>query len=166
MNLSRFLTEDLIKLEMTTVIDPLEEAGSVEKWRLNAKEQILSELVDLLEEGHRLGNKNKLLIDFFNREKKASTAIGHGVAVPHIRSLQAKDFMMAFARSTEGYDFDAPDKEPVHMFFIMAAPPYDDSLYLRVFRSLAEMLQYETFREELMSVESPGEVIRVVRSME
>ncbi len=166
MNLSRFLTEDLIKLEMTTVIDPLEEGGSVEKWKLNAKEQILGELVDLLEKGHRLGNKNKLLIDFFNREKKASTAIGHGVAVPHIRSLQAKDFMMAFARSTEGYDFDAPDKEPVHMFFIMAAPPYDDSLYLRVFRSLAEMLQYETFREELMSVESPGEVIRVVRSME
>jgi mannitol/fructose-specific phosphotransferase system IIA component (Ntr-type) len=166
MNLSRFLTEDLIKLEMTTAIDPLEEGGSVEKWKLNAKEQVLAELVDLLEKGHRLGNKNKLLIDFFNREKKASTAVGHGVAVPHIRSLQAKDFMMAFARSTEGYDFDAPDKEPVRMFFIMAAPPYDDSLYLRVFRSLAEMLQYETFREELMSVESPGEVIRAVRSME
>lgn len=166
MNLSRFLTEDLIKLEMTTVIEPLEEGASIDKWRLNAKEKILIELIDLLETGSRVGNKNKLFLDFFNREKKATTAIGHGVAVPHIRSLQAKEFMMAFARSTQGYDFEAIDGEPVHLFFIMAAPPYDDNLYLRVFRSLAEMLHYDTFRDELMSASSPGEVIRMIRAME
>jgi PTS system fructose-specific IIC component len=166
MNLSRFLTEDLIKLEMTTVIEPLGEGASIERWRLNAKELILSELVDLLETESRVGNRTKLLLDFFNREKKATTAIGHGVAVPHIRSLQAKEFMMAFARSTPGYDFDAPDGQPVHLFFVMAAPPYDDNLYLRVFRALAEMLHYETFRKELISVTSPGEVIRAIRSME
>ena len=166
MNLSRFLTEDLIKLEMTTVIEPPEEGASIEKWRLNAKEAILSELVDLLETGSRVGNKNKLLLDFFNREKKATTGIGHGVAIPHIRSLQAKEFMMAFARSTQGYDFESLDGAPVHLFFVMAAPPYDDNLYLRVFRALAEMLHYDTFRAELMSAESPGEIIRMVRAME
>ncbi len=166
MNLSRYFTEDLIKLEMTTVIEPPGEDESLNRWRQHSKELIIEELVSLLEVGNRIGNRNKLLIDFINRERKATTAIGHGVAVPHVRSMQAKEFMIAFARSTEGYDFEALDGNPSHMFFIMAAPPYDDTLYLKVFKSLAEMLQYESFREELMSLQSPGELIRALRAME
>ncbi len=166
MNISRYLTEDMILMEMETSIEPLGEGNGVAKWRQNAKHQVLTELVALLNRGARVGNPTKLLLDFFNREKQASTAIGHGVAVPHIRSLQAKDFMIAIGRSTEGYDFGAIDEQPVHLFFAMAAPPYDDTLYLRVFRSLAEMLQYESFREELLAASSPGEIIRTVRAAE
>ncbi|UCG60959.1 MAG: PTS sugar transporter subunit IIA [Candidatus Zixiibacteriota bacterium] len=156
----------MIKLEMDTVIEPPGEDESLEKWRQNGKEMIIEELVSLLEVGNRIGNRNKLLIDFINRERKATTGLGYGVAVPHVRSMQAKDFMIAFARSTEGYDFGSLDTSPTHLFFIMAAPPYDDNLYLKVFKSLAEMLQYESFREELMSLQSPGELIRALRAME
>jgi len=166
MNLSRYLTENVVKLEMTTAIESPNDGASIEKWRQQNKELILQELVDLLESGYRIGNKSKLFIDFINRERKASTGIGHGVAVPHIRSMQAKDFMMAFARSTPGYDFDAIDNQPTHLFFVMAAPPYDDALYLKAFKALAETLQYDSFRQELMTAQSPGEVIRAFRAME
>lgn len=166
MNISRFLTEDLIRIEMETVIQPPGENNNIDKWRQGAKEIILSELVDLLEDGHRVGNRTKLLLDFVNREKKATTGLSDGVAVPHIRSLQAKEFMMAIGRSTPGYDFGSLDGKPTHLFFTMAAPPYDDSLYLRVFKALAGMLQYESFRKELLDASSPGEVIRAIRSME
>ncbi len=166
MNISRYINERLVKLEMDTRIDPPEEGMSIEKWRQQSKAQILFELVDLLDENARVGNRNKLLLDFVNREKKASTAIGSGVAVPHIRSKHASEFMMAFARSTKGYDFDSLDSKPTHLFFIMAAPPYDDSLYLKIFKTLAGMLRYDSFREELMTISSPGELIRAIRSME
>ncbi len=166
MNISRALTEDLIKLEMSTVVEPYEDGTSLEKWRQQGKELILEELVNLLINGNRVGNVTKLLIDFINRERKATTAIGDGIAIPHIRSMQAKELIIAFARSSEGYDFDSPDGKPTHLFFVMAAPPYDDSLYLRVFKSLVEMLQYESFRQELMTVSHPGELIRTIRGME
>ena len=165
MNLARYLTEKRIKLEMETVIEPCEEGASPDRWLQDSKESILTELVSLLHNGVHVGNTRKLLIDFINRERKATTGLGHGVAVPHIRSLQAKDFMMAFARSTKGYDFDSLDHKPTHLFFVMAAPPYDDTLYLKAFKTLAEMLQYESFRQELMRVKSPGEIIRTIRSM-
>ncbi len=166
MNISRYMNERLVKLEMDTHIDPPEEGTSIERWRQQSKEQILFELVDLLDENARVGNRNKLLLDFVNREKKASTAIGSGIAIPHIRSKHATEFMIALGRSIKGYDFDSLDGKPTHLFFIMAAPPYDDSLYLKVFKTLAEMLQYDSFREELMSAASPGELIRAIRSME
>jgi PTS system fructose-specific IIC component len=160
------MAEERVKLEMVSVIEPPAENGSVDKWRQKAKAVILEELVDLLEQGNRIGNKTKLVLDFVNREKKATTGIGMGVAIPHIRSMQAKDFTIAFARSTEGYDFDSLDGNPVHLFFIMAAPPYDDSLYLKAFKALAEMLQHDEFRRQLMELKSPGELIRAVRAME
>jgi PTS system fructose-specific IIC component len=166
MNISRYLTEEMIKMEMETLIDPPGENNSIEKWRLSAKQKVLTELVELLNQGTGVSNSNKLLIDFFNREKQASTAIGHGIAIPHIRSLQARDFIIAVARSTTGYEFAAMDEKPVHLFFVMAAPPYEDTLYLRVFRTLAEMLRYESVREELMTATSPGEIIRTIRAAE
>jgi PTS system fructose-specific IIC component len=151
---------------MTTVIEPYEEGASFEKWRQRGKELILEELVTLLENGNRVGNRSKLVTDFINRERQASTAIGNGIAIPHIRSMQAKKFMVAFGRSTDGYDFDSPDGEVSRLFFVMAAPPYEDSLYLRVFKSLMEMLRYKPFREELLNVSSPGELLRAIRRAE
>jgi PTS system fructose-specific IIC component len=166
MKLSRYMREDVIKLEMTTVLETSDDGNSIERWRQRGKETIINELVDLLESGYRIGNKSKLVLDFINREKKATTGIGHGVAIPHIRSMQAKDFMIAFARSNSGYDFEATDNQPAHLFFVMAAPPYDDVLYLKAFKALAEMLQYESFRQELLTIQTPGEIIRAIRSME
>jgi fructose PTS system EIIBC or EIIC component len=166
MNLSRYMNENLIRLEMSTEIEPLPDGNSPEKWRNQAKEKILEELVEILDTGARIGNRTRLLTDFVNRERKASTALGHGVAVPHIRSLQAKDFMIGFARSTDGYDFGAPDDAPVHLFFVMASPPYDDTLYLKAFKALSELLHDASFRNELMTLASPGEVIRAIRMRE
>ena len=129
------------------------------------QQQIIDELVSILEQSGQIGNRTKFLNDFINRERKATTAIGYGLAIPHIRSMQAKNFMLGFARSSRGYDFGAMDEEPTRLFFIMAAPPYDDVRYLRVFKALAETLRYESFREELLSLKTPYEVIRAIESM-
>ena len=166
MNISRYLKEESIVLAFKPEQGkPPEDSNSI-RWKDRNKEQVLSDLVDLMEKSGRIGNKCKLLTDFINRERKATTAIGHGIAIPHVRTMQAKEFIIGFARSDEGIDFNSPDQEPVHLFFIMAAPPYDDNLYLKVFKALAESLQYESFRQELMDAQAPYEVIRAFKKME
>jgi PTS system fructose-specific IIC component len=167
MDLSRFLKPELIKLKMEAEIDSDPDSQvHPDKLLWRRKQAILCELVELLEKSGRVGNSKKLLVDFLNREKKASTGIGHGIAIPHIRSMQAKEFIMGFARSEDGYDFDSLDKRSVHLFFVMAAPPYDDSLYLKVFKALAQMLRFDYFREELLQASSEYEIIRAIKKME
>lgn len=167
LNISRCLKPELIKLELQTNSDFDAENNLSPKKRLwKAKHAVLEELVDLLDQSGKVCNKKKLFVDLFNREKKASTGIGKGIAFPHVRTMQARDFVMGFARSTEGYDFDSLDKKPVHLFFAMVAPPYDDTLYLRVFKSLASLLQYDSLREELLAAKSEHEIIRAIRRME
>ena len=167
MDISRFLKPELVKLEMETEIDSDPDSQvHPDKLLWRRKEAILCELVELLERSGKVGNPKKLLVDFLNREKKASTGIGHGIAVPHIRSMQAKELIMGFARSVEGYDFDSMDNGSVHLFFVMAAPPYDDALYLKVFKALAQMLRFDYFREELLEASSEYEIIRAIKKME
>lgn len=165
LNIARFMSEELIKLEMDTVTPEYVDGSSVEKWRQKLKEMIIDELVTLLENSGRIGNRSKFQTDFVNRERKATTAIGYGIAIPHIRSMQAKSFMIGFARSARGYDFGALDDKPTKLFFVMAAPPYDDIQYLRVFKALAEILRYDGFREELHQAATPYEIIRAIESM-
>ncbi len=166
MNIARFMKEDMIVLNLQVEQEPPPEEPNSYKWQERNKERILAELVTILDKSGRTGNNCKLLTDFINRERKATTAIGHGIAVPHVRTMQAKEFLIGFARANEGYNFDSPDSEPVKLFFIMAAPPYDDNFYLKIFKGLAETLQYETFRHELLTAKEPYDIIRAFKKME
>lgn len=167
MDISRYLKPELIKLEMETEIhiDP-DSSLHPDKILWMRKEAILEELVDLLDISGKVGNRRKLLVDLVNREKKATTGIGDGLALPHVRTMQAKEFIIGLARSKKGYDFDSLDKESVHLFFVMAAPPYEDALYLKVFKALAEILRFDYFREELLNASSEYEIIRAIKKME
>lgn len=167
MNISRYLKSDLIKLNLQTQVEYDPQTGELTKRRLReAKIRLLTEMVEVMELSGRVGNPSRLVTDLYNREKKASTAIGHGIALPHVRTYQAKDLIIAVGRSVEGIEFDAPDGKPVHLFFVMAAAPYDDSLYLRVFKALAENLRFGYFRDRLLNAAEEFDIIRAFREME
>lgn len=166
MSVWRYFKEELILLDFYAEQEPEPEDSASEKWKKRNKERILSGLVDILEKSDKIINRCKLLTDFINRENKATTAIGEGIAVPHVRSMQAKDFVIALARNVDGYEFDSIDEQPVSLFFAMAAPPYDDNLYLRVFKELSMNLQHDYFRQELLDAEQPYDIIRAFKNME
>ncbi|MFQ6103435.1 MAG: PTS sugar transporter subunit IIA [Candidatus Glassbacteria bacterium] len=165
MNISRFLKPELIKLELEYQKE-LEDEEPTPKALWEIKRGILEELVDLLCLSGEIRNRSKALQDLYNRERKATTALGRGVAIPHVRTIQAKSFVIGFTRSQEGQYFDSLDGKPVHIFFPMVAPPYDDSLYLRVFKALAELVRYPGFMDTLMEAETPFEIIRAIKSIE
>ncbi len=170
MQISRYMSVDLIQLEMQTEFIEVEEDGAdievTEKVLQSRKELLLQECVQLLDKSGKISNPSKLLTDLFNREKKATTALGKGIAIPHVRTMQAKEFVIGFARSTAGYEFGAPDNERVHLFVPMAAPPYDDTLYLKVFKTLAELFSYRQLYEQIMTAEQPYDVIRAIQEIE
>jgi mannitol/fructose-specific phosphotransferase system IIA component (Ntr-type) len=136
-----------------------------EKYIWQAKEIVLLELAELVTSGGRASSTNKLLADLLNREKKASTGLVRGIAIPHVRTQNAREMIFAFARSTPGIEFDCLDGEPAHLFFVIVAPPYDDQVYLRIYKQMAMAFQSTDVKEEFLSATTPGEVIRAMRLM-
>ena len=167
MNFRRFLSPEAIHLDLETTLIPEGELPEgfdpMSRQNLNRiRESVIGELSDLLAATGEVPHRNRLLKDLLNREKKAGTATGSGIAFPHVRTLQVKSFIMAFGRSREGLPFDAPDDEPVHLFFAMAAPPYDDRTYLKVYRSLASLLLEPEHREQFLIADDPSEILRAL----
>lgn len=170
MNLARLLDPELILLEMKTQDVPAEEREEIpqEKYVLAQKEIILGEIVDLLDSSGRIGHRNKLLLDLFNREKRAGTGLERGIAIPHVRTPQAKEFLFAFARSTPGLEFDCQDGKLAHLFFILVAPPYDDALYLKIYRKLATAFVNSGYSltQEFLDARDEGEILRTLRQID
>ncbi|MCE9581693.1 MAG: PTS sugar transporter subunit IIA [Planctomycetes bacterium] len=165
MNLTRYLKPAQIKVELTTLPSPPPDGASPDKHRWELKESALSELCDLLDSSGKTGNKSKLLTDLVNREKKSSTAVGRGVAIPHVRTMQAKELILAVGRSSAGIDFDAPDGEPVRLFFAMVAPPYDDQLYLKIYKEIGSLILNDESRQRLLDAKNEHEIIRIFQTL-
>ncbi|MFH1143442.1 MAG: PTS sugar transporter subunit IIA [Candidatus Eisenbacteria bacterium] len=166
MNLARLIRPECILLELRTTAPP-EPEGEFDRTRYvwAIKDAVIGELAEVMAESGRIGNINRLRNDLINREKKATTGLAFGVAVPHVRTREAREFLLGFARSTPGLPFDSLDGNPTHMFFVLVAPPYDDTMYLRVYKQIAEAFTYRDPTRMLMEAQSGGEIIRAFKDL-
>jgi mannitol/fructose-specific phosphotransferase system IIA component (Ntr-type) len=169
-NVLRFLRPACIQLPLVTQPVPLpddpeeETPGQVAKRLAKEKGLVMEELAGVLARCEDVVNPTKLLRDLEHRERNATTAIGNGVAIPHVRTLQARSFIMGFARAAgEGLAYGAADGEPVRLFFLMAAPPYDDRVYHQVHREVATILTDDDLVDDLLRAEAPQDVFNLLR---
>jgi nitrogen PTS system EIIA component len=101
------------------------------------KDEILRELVGLL--GLDEKSEGILFKMLKRRENLGSTGIGHGIAIPHCRSLVVNRLRLAFGRKPNGVDYKAIDDQPVRDFFLIVAPPLEVSnQYLPVLGKIAQ----------------------------
>jgi PTS system nitrogen regulatory IIA component len=83
------------------------------------------------------------------RERMGSTAIGHGVAIPHGRNAAFGATRAAFLRLVPAVDFNAADGEPVDLVFAMAVPADFNQQHLQLLSDIAERCADPAFRAAL-----------------
>lgn len=86
-----------------------------------------------------------------NRERLASTAIGHGVAIPHGRIAGLEQTCGVFLRLGQPVDFGAADGIPVDLVLAMAVPEHFVQQHLQQLAELAERFAAHEFRQGLRS---------------
>ena len=128
--------------------------------------EVLSNLVELApleEERDRL----KLLEQLQAREALASTALGHGVALPHPRT-PSKDFvtapMVVVAMLDGEADWKALDEEPVHTAILLLSPSPQE--HLQVLSRIAFLLREESFVEALRTHAAAENLLELVTRLE
>jgi PTS system nitrogen regulatory IIA component len=83
------------------------------------------------------------------REHLGSTAIGHGIAIPHGRSPTLEAPRGALLRLQPAVDFNASDGQEVDLVFAMAVPDHYTHQHLMLLSELAERFSDERFRTAL-----------------
>lgn len=163
MRLSQIIRGGFVCFEMTTRDEPPEDEDyDRAKHVRSVKRSAVAEICDLFEGGGQVLNRSKLFTDIWNREKRATTAIGSGIAIPHVRTMQARSVVLGFSRSESGLSFDAPDEEPVRLFFSVIGPRHEEAAYLRIYREIARMFRYDGARRMLLEATEEWQVLRVL----
>lgn len=148
MKLSKFCEEDLMTFDLQG----------------QSKEDVIAELVDMAAQSNLVRDRDDLLAAVLEREKLVTTGVGYGVAFPHAKTRALKGIVIVFGRSDVGVDFEAMDKKPVHLFFLIAAPEDAIGAHLNVMARLSYIMKSEKNRERLMRAKTAGEVMLIIDS--
>jgi mannitol/fructose-specific phosphotransferase system IIA component (Ntr-type) len=124
------------------------------------RDGVIAELVSALDKAGRLGkgNSKEIIKAMIKREKEASTGMGKGVAVPHVKHPGVKDVVAAVGGSSAGIDFDSLDKQPVYSVFLLISPADNPDKHLQAMESVFKHLQKDKFRKFLRQCESSEEI--------
>jgi mannitol/fructose-specific phosphotransferase system IIA component (Ntr-type) len=111
----------------------------------------ITELVKALQNAGKIKNDDvqKITRAVIKRENEASTGMGKGVAIPHVKHHTVKKLIAALGQSNTGIDFAALDKKPVYSIILLLSPPDEPDKHLQAMEKIFRHLQQEKFRKFL-----------------
>ena len=125
----------------------------------------ITELVSALADSGSLGGNNKTRVAkaIIKREQEASTGMGKGVALPHIKDKAVKEVIAAIGKSSAGLDFSSLDKEPVYSVILLISPVDNPDKHLQAMENMFKHLQQEKFRKFLMQSQTAEQMEDLLR---
>ena len=92
-----------------------------------------------------------------------STAIGKGIAIPHVRLSSVTDLVMAVGVCKKPIsDYQTIDDEPVNLLFMIAAAYNQHSLYLKTISHFCGKLKQEGLHENIINAKDAQEVFSLL----
>lgn len=121
------------------------------------KENVLTNLVDLLAVSPSIRNRDDLLKGIFAREELMSTGIGFGVGIPHVRIEAVTDLVMAVAVCKEAIkDYASLDNQPVQIVCMLAARSDQHTKYIRALAAVSNRLKDKATRANIIESNDPA----------
>jgi len=96
------------------------------------------------------------------RESRASTALGHGVAVPHARVAGIDECRAAFLRLAHPVDFGAADGKRVDLVLALLVPEHDIDAQLQRLAEIADRFADPEYRAALRKARDAGHLRRLL----
>jgi len=125
-----------------------------------SRNETIQALVDCLDEKGRLNDKEEFLNAIIEREKIVTTGIGMGVAIPHAKLTGYDDFFIAIAVLNQGVEWDALDKTPVRLVFMIGGPDDKQTEYLQILSGITLALKNEERRKKMINAANAEDVIK------
>ncbi len=129
-----------------------------------AKNDLFAALVGALAAHDVAVHADALLRVLLEREAMGTTAMGWGLALPHVRSHVVNRTALAFARLRKPLDFGAADGAPVTVALLLVAPyGTGGALYPPLLAVLASAVHDEAGRARLLGVEKFEDFERMIQ---
>ena len=131
-----------------------------------SKDDILSELVQVIGNAHGIKQVKDVLRAVRDREAVLSTGIGNAVAIPHGKSPVVDDLVMAAGVTSAPVDFNSLDGEPVRLVFLLVGPETAAGAHIKALSRISRLVRREEARQQLIEAASAEEFFRALQEAE
>jgi len=129
--ISRFSAEELMVVDLDS----------------ETREGAIAKLAQAMEQGKFITNADSLVKAALDRESVLSTAMGNGIAFPHVRGVEGGALTLALGVSKKGIDWGG---ESVNLVFLSAIPVAVSAFYLRLMAGLAQAFEKAPNRKAVL----------------
>jgi len=132
---------------------------------VNSRDDALEALVESLASTGKVANRESFYKAILDREKIVSTGIGMGVAIPHAKMDEFDSFFIAVGIQKEkGLEWNALDKAPVKLIFMIGGPENRQTEYLQILSRLTFALKNVELRKSLLTSDKKKLVLELFAS--
>jgi len=149
-----------------TLMEILSPKAIIVDLRGDTKEAIIAELVDALEVGKVITQRQKVLQSVLEREKIMSTGIGDGIAIPHGKSDAVVSLAAALGTHKRGVDFESLDGEPAYVFFLLVSPTNVSGPHIKALARISRLLKNDDFKKKLIGATTAEEITAIIEREE
>jgi fructose PTS system EIIA component len=129
----------------------------------STKEEVIEKLAEVLFKNDKLISKEVYIKDVLERERHCTTGIGSGIAIPHGKSNGVKQTSIAIGKLLEEIEWQAFDKKPVKMVFLLSVKKEDtEETHLRTISSIATSLSEDDTINRLLKATTTEEIIALL----
>ena len=126
------------------------------------KQGIIEELLDLIVRSGRVQDRKAVLKAILEREKKMSTGMHHGLAIPHGKTDTVDTLLAAVGIIPEGIDFDSQDGEPTRIFILTVSPINRSGPHIQFLAEISRMLNQKDIRDALLAATREDEIYTIL----
>ena len=128
------------------------------------KDEVLSELTDLLFNENIIDSKEGFLKDVYKREAEGQTGLGNYIAIPHGKSESVLKTSLAIGRTNNTVEWETLDGKPVKCIILFAVRAVDKTTtHIKLLSQVAEALADDDITEKLLTKENPKEIMELFR---
>ena len=129
----------------------------------STKHDAIVELAQNLATAPQVKNEKELVDEILKREELMSTAIGRGIAIPHVRLSSVTDLVMSVGICKHDLlDFQTIDDSPVRLLIMIAAAYNQHSYYLQTLSFFSSKLKDKAVRDALLTCKDPMEAYNIL----
>jgi PTS system nitrogen regulatory IIA component len=162
--IDKWVNERLVSTTLNPQITPVNAESILSPHRVifmnySNKRDALLALAENLSAAPQVKNRQELSTEILKREELMSTAIGCGIAIPHVRLSSITDLVVSVGVSRANIvDFYPLDDEPVRLVFMIAAAHNQHAYYLQTLSLFSTRLKNKKLRNLLLQAQTEQQV--------
>lgn len=124
-----------------------------------SKEGAIEELIDVLANCGRIKDRKAAFKAVMEREKKMSTGLQNGIAIPHGKTDSIDSLVASIGISGSGIPFESLDGQPARIILLTISPASRTGPHIQFLADISRVLHNDQTRQRVLNATHEEEVL-------